>query len=48
MCTICMEPFCPGNVAALLPCHHAFHEACAMIWLRQHGTCPIDRRDLTV
>jgi len=34
----------------LLPCGHAFHWACAELWLEKHGSCPLCRsstRDLT-
>lgn len=43
-CCVCTECFAPGNTLIELPrCHHRFHEACALTWLRQHNTCPYCR-----
>jgi len=46
-CIICCEPFEIGDTCIRLPfCFHAFHEKCALVWLKKHNTCPYCRREL--
>ena len=46
-CIICQEAYQDGASAIRIPaCGHVFHEACAMVWLTQHNTCPFCRREL--
>ncbi|CAE8688302.1 unnamed protein product [Polarella glacialis] len=45
-CTICLETFAHGDVAALLCCSHVFHKSCIEIWLhsrrdRRLLVCPL-------
>lgn len=40
-CSICLETVSkPGRI---LPCRHAFHEACIARWLHDHEQCPLCR-----
>jgi len=41
-CSICWEPVGPATPSQtrLVPCHHAFHEACITPWLQAQNTCP--------
>ncbi|XP_022094419.1 E3 ubiquitin-protein ligase RNF103-like [Acanthaster planci] len=32
-CSICLEPYMPGVELCGLPCGHAFHQHCIMVWL---------------
>lgn len=42
-CSICIEEMKEGEQAIFLPCKHWFHEACALLWLKEHNTCPVCR-----
>ncbi|KAH8201256.1 hypothetical protein TruAng_004573 [Truncatella angustata] len=42
-CTICIDDMQLGDEALVLPCKHWFHEECAVLWLKEHNTCPICR-----
>jgi hypothetical protein len=42
-CTICIDEMTEGDEALVLPCKHWFHEECAVLWLKEHNTCPICR-----
>jgi E3 ubiquitin-protein ligase RNF115/126 len=42
-CTICIDEMHMGDEVLVLPCNHWFHEECAVLWLREHNTCPICR-----
>uniref|UniRef100_A0A7S4SBJ1 RING-type domain-containing protein n=1 Tax=Ditylum brightwellii TaxID=49249 RepID=A0A7S4SBJ1_9STRA len=46
-CVVCRDNFDIGDVVIRLPfCSHVFHESCALMWLRNHNTCPYCRREL--
>ncbi|GMI18433.1 hypothetical protein TrLO_g5275 [Triparma laevis f. longispina] len=46
-CIICREGFSVGETVLRMPtCSHAFHEACALQWLKAHNNCPVCRREL--
>ncbi|KAF3055645.1 putative RING finger protein P32A8.03c [Daldinia childiae] len=45
-CTICIDEVKVGDEAVVLPCKHWFHEQCAVLWLKQHNTCPICRASI--
>ena len=45
-CAICCENFEDEDVVVVLRCAHAFHDHCAIPWLRMHATCPICRMDV--
>ncbi|KAK9239447.1 hypothetical protein V1525DRAFT_37386 [Lipomyces kononenkoae] len=48
-CTICFEPFLPGEDLRVLPCHHGFHAACVDPWLLNSSSqCPLCRVDLNL
>ncbi|KAK9366694.1 hypothetical protein V1509DRAFT_628793 [Lipomyces kononenkoae] len=48
-CTICFEPFLPGQDLRVLPCHHGFHAACVDPWLLNSSSqCPLCRVDLSL
>ena len=40
-CAICQDEFSGGQRVAVLPCRHAFHEACIHKWLLRRATCPM-------
>ncbi|RUS82107.1 hypothetical protein EGW08_010119 [Elysia chlorotica] len=43
LCTICMDPYFPGDRRKFLPCGHAFHAACVDTWLKNSSmNCPLD------
>lgn len=39
-CSICLEGFCAENPPRILPCQHAFHTDCAVLWLSKSTLCP--------
>lgn len=43
MCSICLEPI---RMAGVLPCGHAFDAECIGLWLREHNSCPLCRRQV--
>jgi hypothetical protein len=45
-CTICIDDMNVGDLAAFLPCKHWFHEACVVLWLKEHNTCPVCRASI--
>lgn len=49
-CPICAEKFADDEypLVVKLPCHdsHWFDLECVAPWLRLHGTCPLDRKEL--
>jgi len=46
-CVVCREHFDIGDVVIQLPfCSHIFHESCALVWLRNHNTCPYCQGEL--
>jgi hypothetical protein len=49
-CPICAEKFLDDEypLVVRLPCHesHWFDLECVAPWLRLHGTCPLDRKEL--
>eukprot|EP00439_Symbiodinium_sp_Y106_P002199 s4021_g1.t1 len=50
-CLCCLEEFEESDTVALLPCGHAFHEACITEWFlsaRSSGACPICRQHLNI
>ena len=49
-CTMCLDPFAPGDQLRILPCGHAFHLACVDRWLieeqvGQRRSCPVCKQD---
>ncbi|KAI5926742.1 hypothetical protein F4810DRAFT_484091 [Camillea tinctor] len=42
-CTICIDDMKLGDEAIVLPCKHWFHEACVVLWLKEHNSCPVCR-----
>lgn len=42
-CSICIDGMKGGEVIMSLPCKHSFHEECAVLWLKEHNTCPVCR-----
>jgi hypothetical protein len=46
-CIICVHSFEANQTLLELPkCHHVFHEACALLWLESHNSCPYCRSAL--
>lgn len=43
-CSVCLDPFCAGEVVRQLPCDHMFHSNCIDRWLRKKASCPECRR----
>ena len=46
-CVVCCDDFKDEELVVVLQCAHAFHESCALPWLRIHASCPICRREVT-
>lgn len=44
-CSICLQSI---TISFQLPCKHVFHKACIQLWLKEHNTCPLCRRDVLV
>jgi hypothetical protein len=44
-CSVCLEPYEPGDVKGMLPCDHEFHQACIIRWFNEVGQpkCPYCR-----
>jgi len=40
-CVICMDDFEEGCEVGILPCGHAFHDACIREWLGSRDRCPM-------
>ncbi|CAF2050859.1 BnaA09g45710D [Brassica napus] len=47
-CSICLEEWSGGDVAAEMPCKHEFHSKCVEEWLGRHATCPLCRYEMPV
>jgi hypothetical protein len=46
-CAVCCERLEYSEKVLQVPgCGHIFHEACALVWLQSHNTCPYCRREL--
>lgn len=41
---MCTETLVEGDEVQLLPCKHAYHEACVAPWLKQNNSCPVCRQ----
>nr|CAX72854.1 Heavy metal transport/detoxification protein,domain-containing protein [Schistosoma japonicum] len=46
ICSICFDDFKESESVIKLPCAHIYHQNCVTTWLKQHGTCPVCRKDL--
>lgn len=42
-CVICYNQFEEGDIIAILPCAHKFHQEELWRWFEKQGTCPIDK-----
>ncbi|CAH8382343.1 unnamed protein product [Eruca vesicaria subsp. sativa] len=47
-CSICLDEWSVGDVAAEMPCKHKFHSKCVEEWLGRHATCPLCRYEMPV
>ena len=45
-CNICFEDYVKNETVTQLPCQHLYHKDCITPWLRQHGTCPVCRKNM--
>lgn len=53
-CSICLDPYAPGDTVARLKtdsnnkdsCNHWFHEDCILQWLQNHDDCPLCRKNM--
>ncbi|XP_010240906.1 PREDICTED: RING-H2 finger protein ATL29 [Nelumbo nucifera] len=46
-CAVCLAEFQPDDLLRLLTaCNHVFHSDCIDLWLGNHTTCPVCRRNL--
>ncbi|CAM9261692.1 unnamed protein product [Phaeothamnion confervicola] len=45
-CSVCLMGFEEGVNCFLLPCGHIFHAECITLWLENHASCPVCKRDL--
>lgn len=46
-CSVCLEQVTVGDLLRSLPCLHQFHVNCIDPWLRQQGTCPICKHQVS-
>ncbi|KAM3229471.1 hypothetical protein ACQJBY_060370 [Aegilops geniculata] len=46
-CSVCLEQVVAGDLLRSLPCLHRFHVNCIDPWLRQQGTCPICKHQVS-
>jgi len=46
-CSVCLEQVAVGDLLRSLPCLHQFHVNCIDPWLRQQGTCPICKHQVS-
>ncbi|CAN6289893.1 unnamed protein product [Urochloa humidicola] len=46
-CSVCLEQVAVGDLLRSLPCLHQFHANCIDPWLRQQGTCPICKHQVS-
>ncbi|VAI07276.1 unnamed protein product [Triticum turgidum subsp. durum] len=46
-CSVCLEQVVAGDLLRSLPCLHQFHVNCIDPWLRQQGTCPICKHQVS-
>nr|AEL13393.1 ring finger protein [Zea mays] len=46
-CSVCLEQVMVGDLLRSLPCLHQFHVNCIDPWLRQQGTCPICKHQVS-
>ncbi|GAA6008100.1 hypothetical protein JCM11491_001884 [Sporobolomyces phaffii] len=44
-CAICLSDYEDEDEIALAHCSHGFHSECLRAWLKDHGSCPVCRRD---
>ncbi|KAK4057417.1 hypothetical protein OIO90_001486 [Microbotryomycetes sp. JL221] len=47
-CAVCLQDYEEDEVIMLGLCSHGFHSDCLKAWLKEHGTCPVCRRDHAV
>uniref|UniRef100_A0ACD5TXC8 Uncharacterized protein n=1 Tax=Avena sativa TaxID=4498 RepID=A0ACD5TXC8_AVESA len=47
MCSVCLEQVVVGDLLRSLPCLHQFHVDCIDPWLRQQGTCPVCKHQVS-
>ncbi|XP_062216065.1 E3 ubiquitin-protein ligase SDIR1-like isoform X2 [Phragmites australis] len=46
-CSVCLEQVAMGDLLRILPCLHQFHVNCIDPWLRQQGTCPVCKHQVS-
>ncbi|XP_062210750.1 E3 ubiquitin-protein ligase SDIR1-like [Phragmites australis] len=46
-CSVCLEQVVVGDLLRSLPCLHQFHVNCIDPWLRQQGTCPVCKHQVS-
>ncbi|KAK4052750.1 hypothetical protein OIV83_002037 [Microbotryomycetes sp. JL201] len=44
-CAVCLQDYEEDDDVMFGLCSHGFHEDCLKAWLKEHGTCPVCRRD---
>lgn len=42
-CAICLNQICDGELQAVTPCNHAFHDVCLRQWMKENLVCPFCR-----